>query len=281
MRRLSIVMALVLLLAACGGAEDGDAASAGPETAAGDEAMSDEAVDDESMSDESMSDESMTDENSMSDEPMTDESMTDESMTDEHMSTTFTVTITNTSEGADLETPIAPGAFIVHTSMETLFGEGIADRGEGLESLAEDGNPSTLVTSLGALPTVSTASTFAIPDAATEPGPALPGSSYSFTFEAVHGDYLSFATMFVQSNDWFLAPSPNGISLFTDDTPLQGDITALVSLWDAGTEVDETPGQGENQAPRQEAPNTGDSQGAAIAAVDGYAGTISVTIAAG
>ncbi|MCP3998697.1 MAG: hypothetical protein GY722_27045 [bacterium] len=251
-----------------------------------DESMSDESMTDEnSMSDEPMDDESMADEpmddESMADESMADESMADESMADEHMPTTFTVTITNTSEGADLETPIAPGAFIVHTSMETLFGEGIADRGEGLESLAEDGNPSTLVTSLGALPTVSTASTFAIPDGATEPGPALPGSSYSFTFEAVHGDYLSFATMFVQSNDWFLAPSPNGISLFTDDTPLQGDITALVSLWDAGTEVDETPGQGENQAPRQEAPNTGDTQGAAIAAVDGYAGTISVTITAG
>ena len=245
MRRLSIVMALVLLLAACGGAEDDDAASAAPETAAGEEAM------------------------------------TDESMDEQHTPTTFTVTITNTSAATDLETPLAPGAFIVHTSMETLFAEGVADRGEGLEALAEDGDPSALVASLGALPTVSTAGAFAIPDGADEPGPALPGSSYSFTFEAMDGDYLSFATMFVQSNDWFFATSSSGISLFDGEAPLDGDITNLVYLWDAGTEVDETPGEGDNQAPRQASANTGDAQGAVVTAVDGYAGTISVVITAG
>ncbi len=110
-------------------------------------------------------------------------------------------------------------------------------------------------------------------------GPALPNDSYSFTFEATPGDYLSFATMFVQSNDWFFAPASSGINLFPDDTAISGDITQMVSLWDAGTEVDEAPGEGPNQGARQTGPNTGDAQGAPITTVDGYDGAIAVTIA--
>ncbi len=238
-RNLSIAMALTLVLAACGGTDEGDAASAAPETAA---------------------------------------ATSDEEMTDEEMTTTFTVTVTNTSASSALETPLAPGAFIVHTSMETLYADGTVDRGEGLEALAEDGDPSALVASLDALSTVSASGAFANPDGGSEAGPALPGSSYSFTFEALPGDYLSFATMFVQSNDWFFATASSGIALFNDDKPLDGDISEMIGLWDAGTEVDETPGAGDNQAPRQSGPNTGDTQGAPIAAVSGYNGTVAVTI---
>jgi hypothetical protein len=256
-KQLSIALALTLLLAACGGSDESDAASTASETTA--------AVADEEMSDEEM----------------TDEEMTDEEMSDEHLPTTFTVTITNTSDDADLATPLAPGAFIVHTSMETLFADGTVDRGEGLEALAEDGDPSGLVASLGALSTVSTSAAFSNPDGGDEAGPALPGSSYSFTFEAIPGDYLSFATMFVQSNDWFLAPSSSGISVFDGDMPVAGDLTDLIGLWDAGTEVDETPGKGANQAPRQAGPNTGDDQGDPIAEVGDYSGTISVSITVG
>ncbi len=166
--------------------------------------------------------------------------------------------------------------------MDTLFAEGTADRGEGLESLAEDGDPSTLVATLSDVSTVAVAAVFNTPDGAAEPGPALPGGSYSFTFDATPGDYLSFATMFIESNDWFFAPDSSGIALFADDgTPITGDISDMVSLWDAGTEVDETPGQGANQGPRQAAPNTGDDQGAPITAVDGYAGAVTVTITNG
>ena len=249
MRKLSIALALALLLAACGGSDD--------ESATADE------VADDAMMEESM-----------------DDSMTEESM-EEHMPTTFTVTIANVSAESAFETPLAPGAFLVHTSMETLFGAGIVDRGEGLEALAEDGSPGMLAETLGALASVSTAGTFANPDGGSEAGPALPGSSYTFSFEATPGDYLSFATMFVQSNDWFFAPDPNGLNLFDGDTPLEGDITDLVGLWDAGTEVDEEPGEGANQAPRQAGPNSGDAQDAPITAVEGYEGTIAVTITVG
>ena len=290
MRKLTVVVALALLLAACGGSDDNEAGA--PETAAieedmamddesmSDESMSDESMDDESMDDESMSDESMSDE-SMSDESMSDESMSGESMSEGHEPTTFRVTISNTSDSATLATPLAPGAFIVHTSMETLFAEGTSDRGEGLEALAEDGDPALLAATLAALPTVSVADVFTTPDGEESAGPAVPGSSYSFTFAAVPGDYLSFATMFVQSNDWFFATVPSGIDLFDGDEPLIGDITDQIGLWDAGTEIDETPGEGPNQAPRQSGPDTGDDQNAPIAAVAGYGGSITVTISTG
>lgn len=270
-KRLTVGLAFALLLAACGGTEDTattDApASVGSEQPAEDEMMDDE-MQDEEMQDEEMSEDEMSDEAEMDDE-----------MSDGHMPTAFTVTISNTSEAAGLATPIAPGVFAVHTSMDTLFVEGEADFGDGLEALAEDGDPSALAASLEATTTVSSAATFANPDNGPSAGPALPGSSYSFTFEAIPGDYLSFATMFVQSNDWFLSPPSSGINLFDGDVPLEGDISAMIGLWDAGTEVDETPGEGPNQAPRQSGPNTGESQEAPIAAVDGYDGTINVSIA--
>ena len=128
-KQLSIALALALLLAACGGSDESDAVSTASETTAA----------------------------------VADEEMSDEEMTDEHMPTTFTVTITNTSDDADLATALAPGAFIVHTSMETLFADGTVDRGEGLEALAEDGDPSALVASLGALSTVSASAAFSNP----------------------------------------------------------------------------------------------------------------------
>ena len=92
------------------------------------------------------------------------------------------------------------------------------------------------------------------------PGPALPGKAYEFTVTAKPGDRLSFTTMFGQSNDLFYAPGPKGIALFDKGQPVSGDMTAQLELWDAGTEVNEEPGFGPNQAPRQAAPNTGTAE---------------------
>jgi hypothetical protein len=257
LKRFSLAMALAMFLAACGGSDAGEAA-------AGEPATSEQAMDD-NMTEEAM------------DDNMTEEAM-DDDMTEGHTPAVFTVTIQNTSDTADLPTPLAPGLFAVHNATDAVFAEDEPDRGQGLEALAEDGDPTGLVASLEATTTVKDVAAFAVPDGATEAGPALPGSSYSFTFEATPGNYLSFATMFVQSNDWFFAPAPGGLSLFDGDTPLEGDITELVLLWDAGTEVDETPGEGPNQAPRQAGPNTGDAQDAPIATVGGFAGSIAVSV---
>lgn len=92
--------------------------------------------------------------------------------------------------------------------------------------------------------------------------PALfPGESASFTFTAPpstlpplggSGMHLNVATMFVQSNDLFYTFSPEGLDLFDENgNPVSGDVTSQPVLYDAGTEVDEEPGVGPTQKPRQ------------------------------
>jgi hypothetical protein len=63
--------------------------------------------------------------------------------------------------------------------------------------------------------------------------------------------------MFAQSNDWFYSTGMNGIPFFNKGVPVSGDVSSQIDLWDAGTEANEEPGIGSNQAPRQPAPNTG------------------------
>ncbi|MDE2705716.1 MAG: spondin domain-containing protein, partial [Gemmatimonadota bacterium] len=141
------------------------------------------------------------------------------------------------------------------------------DRGAGLEALAEDGNPAELAASLP-----RNSGIFNTPVGADSPGPLAfmdMGNAYEFTFVARPGDRLSFATMYVQSNDLFLAPGDTGIALFTNDRqPISGDVTDQIGLWDAGTEVNEQPGVGANQAPRQAGANTGVDEGGVVRLVD-------------
>ena len=49
----------------------------------------------------------------------------------------------------------------------------------------------------------------------------------------------------------------DGLALYDMSHPLDGDVTGRVMLYDAGTEVNEAPGRGPNQAPRQGGPDTG------------------------
>ena len=77
--------------------------------------------------------------------------------------------------------------------------------------------------------------------------------------------------MFVQSNDLFYAPGASGFALFNGDIPRSGDVTGEFLLWDAGTEVNEAPGVGANQAPRQAGANAGDDEAGSVRVVnDGY-----------
>jgi hypothetical protein len=103
----------------------------------------------------------------------------------------------------------------------------------------------------------------------SDSGTAGPGESYEFSFVASPGTYLSFATMFVQSNDLFYAPDGVGIPLFDDDlTARRGDITDQISLWDAGTEINQAPGEGADQGARQSGANTGADEGGVVRPVD-------------
>ena len=81
-----------------------------------------------------------------------------------------------------------------------------------------------------------------IPEGKTDAGPAHMGESFTFSFHAGPKHKLSFATMYGWSNDGFYAPDGNGINLYSGDTPLTGDITSQIMLWDAGTEENQMPG---------------------------------------
>lgn len=180
---------------------------------------------------------------------------------EEHEPVTFVVTIENLTDTTDLASPLAPGAAVVTDDAGAIISEGAA-ASPGLEALAEDGPPGDFVIEIDGV-------VFAVPADSTEAGPALPGYK------------LTFATMYVQSNDWFFAPGADGIELFdADGEPLVGDVTSSVYLWDAGTEADQTSGEGADQAPRQSGPNTGDDDADNMIRILGAADGIRVMVSA-
>lgn len=147
--------------------------------------------------------------------------------------------------------PLAPGVWVTHEAGETpVFRNGRPDTGQGLKALAEDGDPGPLNTALANAAGAIKNGVFNTPQGAGAPGPLLPGSSYTFTFEAEEGAYLNLATMLVHTNDLFFAFGDEGIALFNNGVPVSGDLTGEILLWDAGTEVNEYPGAGNNQPAR-------------------------------
>jgi hypothetical protein len=204
----------------------------------------------------------------------------------ETMAASFTVTIEVLDRSV---TPIAPVAWAVFDGANPLFTARTGERIAGLESLAEDGDPSGVVQALAGSMDVSASGVAAVPEGAMDPGPATPGKGYSFEFSAHDGQRLSFATMYVQSNDLFFAPAGEGLELFEMGKPISGDVTSKIYLYDAGTEVNEKPGSGAHQAPRQMGPNSGKDEMAAVRPVsevsDGFmypsiGAVIKVTVAA-
>jgi len=164
--------------------------------------------------------------------------------------------------------PFAPGVFAINkTGVMPIFTNNSNDRGDGLEALAEDGDPSVLGASLSSMKDISNSGAFNTPVGASGPGALFPDNSYSFTFTAEEGDYLSLATMLVQSNDLFYAFSDGGIAMFSNGIAKTGNVTSQIALWDAGTEVNEFPGAGNNQ-PVRGGGNSDPSEGGTVKKVD-------------
>jgi hypothetical protein len=155
--------------------------------------------------------------------------------------------------------PASPGVWLVHSGdAMPLFTMDAADYADGLEHIAEDGNPTMLGGALTSADGFVSGAVFNTPVGAGAPGPILPGSKYGFSFAAAPGDALSFVSMLAATNDVFFGPGDQGIALFdADGLPLDGDITDQISLWDAGTEGNERPGIGPNTVTNQLAPDTG------------------------
>jgi hypothetical protein len=172
--------------------------------------------------------------------------------------TTFSVTIRSVANDTTLKlpngktanAPIAPGVYAVRKAGNVLFTPGgLAD--EALERLADDGNFQPMLDKVTELKGLVASGMF------------VPGQT--FTFTAWPGDRLHFATMFVQSNDLFFAPKEGSIALFdSGGRAIHGNVTGQIALYDAGTEVNQPPGAGVDQAPRQVKPNTGKAEHVAI-----------------
>jgi hypothetical protein len=164
--------------------------------------------------------------------------------------------------------PMSPGAYAVHLDTGIIFFDGNADRGEGLQTLAESGNPMPLYESLAVAADATQAGVFNTTVGSSDPGPAFPGESYEFEIEARPGARLSLATMYIQSNDLFVSFGDAGLALFGGDTPIDGNVSAQLQLLDAGTEVNQRPGTGSFQAPRQAEPDEGVNEFGVVRMVD-------------
>jgi hypothetical protein len=180
--------------------------------------------------------------------------------------TKFTIKVDNISKGQVLQlsngktAPFvsAPVLWVIHTgAANPIFTGGQPDAGKGLETLAETGDPGPLAKSLTGTDGIVSVGADAMPIGATAQGPLTPGQGYTFEVSASPGQTLSMAWMFGQSNDLFYS-NDRPIALFdAAGKPKSGDMTLQLSLWDAGTEVNEEPGLGSNQGPRQKRPDAG------------------------
>lgn len=157
----------------------------------------------------------------------------------------FTVKVENISGSSELSTNLSP--LVWQVGSQALFTLN-QPAGANLERLAEDGNPDPLLQSLTESLKGKLASALAA------------GQSASFTFKAKPGVKLSFATMFGQSNDLFIGPANGSISLFDAQNEPVAPTDLSVAIYDAGTEVNQEPGKGADQAPRQAQPNTGTAE---------------------
>ncbi len=172
--------------------------------------------------------------------------------------TTFRVTIEDVSTPGLLDTeraggtvPLSPGVYAVFRGAANPLFKAGKPASPGIELIAEDGFPMTEAAALAADRLVRDSGIFEADNGILAPA-FFAGATGSFTITASPGDRLSLATMFVQSNDFFFADGGKGIKLFNGASPVSGDVTNQIALWDAGTEVDTAPGTGPFQKPAQD-----------------------------
>ena len=183
----------------------------------------------------------------------------------------FTITVSNIATPetpfAISPSPLGQSVWVVHRKKNPFFTENQPVPPNGLEVLAEDGHAYKIAAGVQGLPGVTSIGTF--PE---KQEPIEPGESVRFTIIAKPGDKLSLAMMLVQSNDKFYAPDGKGIALFKRKKPLTGDVSDQFILWDAGSEIDQTPGKGKDQPLRQKKPHQGEDQNGIVRRInDGVA----------
>ena len=158
--------------------------------------------------------------------------------------------------------PLATPFWVVTSTAEPLFATNSRDYGQGLEALAEDGVTAELAATWEARNDATSMGFVEHPDGTYDETPVLPGQAWVFEADAAPGDRLHVAWMFAASNDIFFAFGPDGVELS------EGNATKQLSLWDAGTEVNQLPGFGSDQAAFQSGPDTGEDEGGVVRPVD-------------
>lgn len=171
------------------------------------------------------------------------------------------------SDGTPVVIAFSPAVWAVHTAATPMYVLGQPAPGNGLQQMAEDGDSVTLIESLTFTDGVALVG-FA---ATTEEGRGVlgPGETLRFQVAAEKGTRYSILLTFLQGNDLFVGFNDSGIPLFdAAGTPLSGDITSEVFLFDAGTEVNQEPGLGPDQVIRQAEPGTGERENGVVRLVD-------------
>ncbi|WP_083536187.1 spondin domain-containing protein [Chryseobacterium vrystaatense] len=151
----------------------------------------------------------------------------------------------------------SPVLVVVYSGNDNpIFKTGENDRGQGLKELSQQGNADVLAAFLKTKSGVK--EVYVLKDHATNI--LLPringnnGGKVSQTISARKGDRIALATMYGQSNDWFIAAVNNGV-----DGSTRGDISSIIGLFDSGTlessfpgaHIGSQPAQTENQPVKQ------------------------------
>ena len=179
------------------------------------------------------------------------------------------VTVTNlaTADGGNILTPFWIG---LHNGDFDLYETDMAAT-PSLERLAEDGNTAPLSEEFLGSSAAALGATLA-----TSGGPLAPGAQATMTFVLEDGAaanrYFSYASMFIPSNDAFVAnDDPMAYPIFDANDVFTGvDFVILgTAVLDAGTEVnDEIPDN--TAALNQSAPDTGKVEGGSIRTHAGF-----------
>ncbi len=129
---------------------------------------------------------------------------------------TYNVAIDNLTTGQLFSPPV----IAAHSADGHIFEMGEA-ASPGLQTVAETGNPTTLLAELNASPYVYNASVLAS-------APLMPGTRLTATFDAPAGSLISLAAMLGCTNDGFVG---------LNSVALGSGIDAMANSYDAGTEV--------------------------------------------
>lgn len=191
--------------------------------------------------------------------------------------TSFTFKLSNISspgqgvaaDGTTYDLAFAPGLVIIHDPSLTVFTPGTPIGRPELEALAEDGDPTSLYAAIEQDPAVTQLSYLQYTDEVDYHAAPMGPGVFAFTTAEIAPDTLfSVLFMYGQSNDVVIAGL--GLSAFDEaDAPISTELSSALAFYDLGTEQNQEPGVGADQAPRQSAPNTGTAESGVVARIDG------------